>query len=102
MDIHDRSMRNLAGRFPGSSRIWGASTVLYKVLTTLTLVLAALVAPLAWLTKKPVVPAFLGTAIVIIEGVQLIFRFHDDWTLYRIREEKMRLRAMRDVSKPAE
>ena len=98
MDIHDRSMSHLSGRLTAESRYMNSSNVLYKVLTTLTLVLAALIAPLAWLTRKPVVPAFLGTAIVIVEGIQLIFRFNDDHVMNRIQQEKARLRALRDRS----
>ena len=101
MDTHDRSMRHLTNRLHARERAYMTSNVLSKVLTTLTIVLAALIAPLAWLTKKPAVPAFLGTAIVIFEGIQLIFRFNDDLVHQRMQVEKQRLRAMRDTSKPA-
>lgn len=101
MDTYDRSMRHLSSRLQAPERAYMTSNIFSKLLSTLTIVLAALVAPLAWLTKKPVVPAFLGTAIVIIEGIQLVFRFNDDLALRRLAREKARLRSMRDTSPPS-
>lgn len=94
-------MRHLSTQLGASERAYVTSNVFSKVLTTMTLVLAALIAPLSWLTRKPIVPAFLGTAIVILEGVQLVFRFNDELVMQRIQREKQRLRAMRDTSRPS-
>jgi len=55
-----------------------ASLVFYRILKTTTLILAASIAPLAYLTRKPTVPAILGSAILVIEALQLIFHFRDD------------------------
>ncbi|MCB2200801.1 hypothetical protein KQI63_15455 [bacterium] len=101
MDTYDRSMRHLSNRLQAPERAYMTSNIFSKLLSTLSIVLAALIAPLAWLTRKPVVPAFLGTAIVIIEGIQLVFRFNDDLALRRLAREKARLRAMRDTSPPS-
>jgi hypothetical protein len=63
----------------GERQVSMVGLVFFRILKSASLVLAALIAPLAYLTKKPTVPAMLGTAIVVLEMLQLLFHFHDTY-----------------------
>jgi len=89
MDVVDKSMTNLAAQLRREKRKSVTGATFYTILKSLTILIAALIAPVAFITKKPTVPAIMGTAIVIIEGLQLIFRFHDQWLLSRPRIEEL-------------
>ena len=57
--------------------------------------LAAAVIPIFSLTENllvsgPLVAAGLGAVVVVLEGVQQLFRFHDNWTNYRAACEAIR------------
>jgi len=97
MDVVDKSMTNLAAQLRREKRKSTTGAVFYTILKCLTILLAALIAPMALLTKKPIVPAMMGTAIVIIEGLQLVFRFHDQWLLSRPRVEELQKQRMGSI-----
>jgi hypothetical protein len=69
MDFYDRSARR--------SKVW------YQTLRVLTMVLAASIPVVAVLDGSAVITAVLGSAIVVIEGFQQLFQFHERWVGYR-------------------
>ena len=69
MGFYDRS----AGR----AKTW------YQTLRVLTMVLAASIPVVAALDGSVAVTAVLGGAIVVIEGLQQLFQFHERWVGYR-------------------
>ncbi len=69
MDFYDRSARR--------SKVW------YQTLRVLTMVLAASIPVVAVLDGSAVITAVLGSAIVVIEGLQQLFQFHERWVGYR-------------------
>lgn len=66
---YDRHARN--------SQLW------FKSLKTLELVLAAAIPVSAGVGADAAVGGILGAVVVILEGVQQVFRFQTDWTNYR-------------------
>jgi hypothetical protein len=69
MDYYDRSARR--------SKVW------YQTLRVLTMVLAASIPVVAVLDGSAWITAVLGSAIVVIEGLQQLFQFHERWVGYR-------------------
>lgn len=91
MDGQEMALNNIANRLKRLEQASITGGVFYKILKSLTIVIAAMIAPLAYLTRKPLIPAVLGSVIVIAEALQLVFRFHEDWMLRRIRSEQQQL-----------
>lgn len=74
--------------------------VFYRILKITSMILAALIAPLAYLTKKPTVPAMLATAIVVLEMLQLVLHLdYDGWEIVPQRRKPVR-RVTRDRTRP--
>ena len=55
----------------------------YQSLRVATMMLAATIPVVAALDGSPAISAVLGSAIVVIEGLQQLFQFHNRWIDYR-------------------
>ena len=55
----------------------------YKLMKVLQLVAAAAIPVAAILNAPKAVPGVLGSLIVVLEGVQQLFRNHENWVTYR-------------------
>jgi hypothetical protein len=60
----------------------------FKRLKVCTIAAAALVPVMA--TTYPLVTAGLGILIAVIEGVQQVYQFHSNWTVYRSTSEALK------------
>jgi hypothetical protein len=75
--------RELAGAMGFYDRSAGRAKTWYQALRVLTLVLAAAIPVVAALDGSVAVTAVLGGAIVVIEGLQQLYQFHERWVGYR-------------------
>ncbi len=82
-ESREQDLREMAWGLGQQRRRPTVNSVFYKLVKSLSMILAALLAPLAFLTKKPVVVAFIGVALVVLESLLLIFRFEEE--MYRER-----------------
>jgi hypothetical protein len=78
----------------------GARTnrVAYQTARILSLTAAASVTVSAGLSAAPWVTASLGGLIVVLEGLQQLFQWHENWIAYRQATETMRQHAIDFVS----
>jgi hypothetical protein len=65
-------------RHAGYSRVWYLSVKVLQLLLAAGVPIAVAVGAPTWLT------ASLGGAIVVLEGAQQLFQWHDNWIRYRI------------------
>ena len=78
----------------------GAMTnrVAYQTTRIVSLTAAAAVTVSAGLSAAPWVTASLGALIVVLEGLQQLFQWHENWIAYRQAAETMRQHAIDFVS----
>ncbi len=74
----------------------GATTnrIAYQVARIISLLAAAAVTVSAGLSAPPWVTASLGGLIVVLEGLQQLFQWHENWIAYRQATEAMRQHAI--------
>jgi hypothetical protein len=70
------------------SRVW------YQLLKVTSLLFAAAVTVLAAISAPASLTATVGAAIVVIEGIQQVFKFHTNWIRYRVVAESLREHAL--------
>lgn len=75
-----------------------ANRVRYQVTRIVSLTAAAAVTVCAGLSAPPWVTASLGALIVVLEGLQQLFQWHENWIAYRQAAETMRQHAIDFVS----
>jgi Protein of unknown function (DUF4231) len=80
---HDAAVAELAASMGFYDRGAGRNKLLYQNLRVLTMVLAAAIPVVGAFGGPAEVTAVLGAAIVIVEGLQQLFQFHDRWIDYR-------------------
>jgi hypothetical protein len=73
----------LAGAMGFYDRSAGRAKLWYQGLRVMTLVLAASIPVVAALDGSTIITAILGSSIVVIEGLQQLFQFHERWVGYR-------------------
>jgi hypothetical protein len=79
----DPAAAELAGAMGWYDRSAGRSKVRYQSLRVLTMLLAASIPVVAALDGSTAITAVLGSSIVVIEGFQQLFQFHERWVGYR-------------------
>jgi Protein of unknown function (DUF4231) len=79
----DTAVAELATSMAFYDRGASRNKLLYQNLRVLTLVLAAAIPVVGAFGGPAEVTAVLGGAIVIVEGLQQLFQFHDRWVDYR-------------------
>jgi hypothetical protein len=85
-------------QFATYSRQATTNRIRYQVTRIVSLVAAAAVTVCAGLSAAPWVTASLGALIVVLEGLQQVFRWHENWIAYRQAAETMRQHAIDAVS----
>jgi hypothetical protein len=75
-----------------------SSRLAYQGARIVSLVAAAAVTVCAGLSAAPWVTASLGALIVVLEGLQQVFQWHENWIAYRQATETMRQHAIDFVS----
>ena len=85
-------------QFATYSREAATNRVRYQVTRIISLVAAAAVTVCAGLSAAPWVTASLGALIVVLEGLQQVFQWHENWIAYRQAAETMRQHAIDFVS----
>lgn len=86
----DPVWRELDSFFSWYSRAATRARVAYQSLKVVTLLLAAAVTVMAASSAPAVLTACLGAAIVVVEGIQQLFKFHTNWLRYRVVTETLR------------
>lgn len=77
-ETREQDIREMAWGLGQQRRRPSVNSVFYKLIKSVSMLLAALIAPLAFLTRKPVVVAFIGVALVVLESLLFIFRFEEE------------------------
>jgi hypothetical protein len=87
--------------FTWYSRNARTARIKYQTLKVTSLLLAAAVTVLAATDARPVVTACFAAAIVVAEGIQQLFKFHENWLRYRVVTENLREHAFFYVARVA-
>jgi hypothetical protein len=90
----DLVWQQLYAHFHWYSEAATTARVAYQGLKLLSLLLAAAVTVLAARSAAPLVTASAGTAIVVVEGIQQLFKYHTNWIRYRVVTETLREQAL--------
>lgn len=101
-DLEDRSdvlWQELRRRFDWYDRAAGRNRAAYLVLKLMFLVAGASVTVLAAVSARSVVTAALAAALIVLEGVQQLFRLHANWIAYRATAESLRAHALAYASR---
>lgn len=95
----DVMWQELQRRFTWYDRAATRSRVAYYVLKLTFLLVGAAVTVLAAVSAHPAVTATLAASLVVLEGVQQLFRLHANWIGYRATAETLRTHALAYVSR---
>jgi len=79
----NRALAGLAAALAWYDQQATGNRITYQVLRVAAVVLAAAIPVLTTSGAPPLATAILGGAIVVVEGVQQVFRFHDHYIAYR-------------------
>lgn len=97
----DATWQQVSRDFTWYSRSACRSRISYQGLKVLSLLLAAAVTVMAALGAPAPVTASAGAAIVVVEGLQQLFKFHPNWVRYRVVTETLREHAYRYATRLA-
>ena len=97
----DLLWQELDAYFSWFSRAATQARVLYQALKLISLLLAALVTVLAARSAPAALTASFGAGIVVVEGIQQLFKFHTNWLRYRVATETLRMHALLYVARLA-
>jgi hypothetical protein len=98
-ECKDVLWQQLEAQFGWYDTAAGRSRLGYQALKVTALVLGATVTVLAAVGASAAVTASLAAAIVVVDGVQQVFKFHSNWISYRATAEKLRQHAVLYVAK---
>ena len=100
-DVEERSdvlWQELQQRFDWYDHAARRSRLAYHLLKLAFLVASASVTVLAAVSARSAVTAALAASLIVLEGVQQLFRFHANWISYRATAETLRAQAIAYVS----